>query len=184
MTDPHDVDSASSGPNAIAPRKRGGPPTLYSDDLVAKIADLYASGMSLRKIAAMDGMPGYMTLFEWRERHDAFRTALARARVAKAETLVEDAGELLDAVDPDSGNGSARVSKAREQAAYRRWMASCLDRDTYGERSRVEVDARVQVVAAFVDLQAPPGGVRADLEGEGATLPHVVAPDGADGASV
>lgn len=165
----------------MEPRKPGRP-SVYTPELADLIAQHYAQGMPIQAIAALEGMPDRATILRWKaEDRGGFATTLARAREERADALVAQGLRILDEVDPDEGNGSARVSKAREQSGYRRWMASCLDRDTYGERARVEVDARVQVVAAFVDLQTA-GQAATAADAEVTVLPHVVAPDGAQGA--
>lgn len=67
-----------------------------------------------------------------------------------ADHLADQCIPLVDGVDPDSEHGSARVSKAREQVGVRRWLAGCLDRDTYGDRPpQVNVQVNPTVVTAF-----------------------------------
>jgi hypothetical protein len=81
---------------------------------------------------------------------------------------------IIDSVDPDSDFGGHRVSKAREQVGLRRWLAGCLDRDTYGERPpqvNVQVNASL---AAFSDLK--PRAPEVDMDAD--APPRVEAPDG------
>lgn len=121
---------------------------VWSEDVGRKIIEHHAAGMALYKIANLPGMPSVVTMYEWKQRHAEWATALAGARWARAERLSE---EGLTKVDDCDGDSSSQVTKAREQAAYRRWLAGCLDRDTYGDKQQLDVKAQVAIVACFVD---------------------------------
>lgn len=143
------VPLATETEQTTSPLAKIGRPSIYTDDLAVRILDLYANGASLRTISEMDGMPGYRTIFDWRRDRESFRTALAHAREAKAESLTDDGLRLIDGCDGDS---SSQVTKAREQAAYRRWLAACLDRATYGDALKVDADVKVAALVAFAPL--------------------------------
>lgn len=155
----------------------GGRPTLYTDALGQRIADLYAEGLDFRAIGALDGMPDQATLWRWRRDRESFAGILARAREARAEALVGQGLALVDGVKANHRNGAARVSKAREQANYRRWMAGCLDRETWGERTKLDVTGQIGVLTAFVDMAQRARGAPTTPE----ALPPVNVPDTAYG---
>ena len=169
-----------------APHRPGkGLQTDYTPEQGAKILALFAQGTPMREIAEQVGIT-MSTLYKWAGM-PILSEPLARARGRRAAALVEEARGILDAVDPDKGNGNARVSLARERAAYRRWVASCLDRETWGERSQVDVRASVVQITAFADVattRPTEASVAAEL------LPHVVTPgagledDGAESPSM
>jgi hypothetical protein len=54
---------------------------------------------------------------------------LAQAKKACAEALVEESLEILDEADADRDS----LAKAKEQANHRRWMASRMDREAFGD---------------------------------------------------
>lgn len=117
-----------------------GRPTTYTADLAERIATLYAEGRSWREVAAMPGMPAWATIHGWMEDHEGFRHALARARRSKADEAAHEAGRVLEACDVDrepTKTASARVTLASARSNYLRWLAGCLDRDTYGDRPPV-----------------------------------------------
>ena len=140
---------------AITPYRHGqtfGRPSTYDPATAAFVVDLYAQGRSLRDIAPLVHMT-HVGLIGWRHAHQDFATALAHAREAKAEVMTEDGLALLDAVDCDVGHGigSARVSKASQQANYRLALARCLDPGTFGDKMRVDGALAVGVLVAFAD---------------------------------
>lgn len=122
------------------------PYALYSVETARSVIDAYASGRALRDIANMPGMPCRMTIRAWERERPDFCTALAHAREAKAEVMAEDGLAIVDACD---GTSSSQVQKAREQGAYRRWLAGCLDPGTYGDKSNVSVQVQGALVLGF-----------------------------------
>ena len=140
--EPHAASGAGSG--LLEPY------ATFSPDQARKVVQAYSTGKSLRRIAKMPGMPCRMTIRAWERERPDFCTALAYARANKAEFHAERGPERLARVDPDSPFGSARVSLAKEQAAYDRWLAGCLDPATYAPAA-----ASVQVaVVTKIDLGA------------------------------
>lgn len=129
-----------------------GKAVVWSEDVANRVLELVAGGMPLYRVPSVEGMPSIPTLYEWRadpERAE-WAKALAHARASRADRLADEGLSIVDSVDPDSPFGSARVSRSREQANYRRWLAGCLDRETYGERPpTVAVQVNSQVAVAF-----------------------------------
>ena len=144
------------------------PYVRYSEDIGKAVAAKYASGSSLRAIGATDGMPDYVTIWRWKNEHPEFATILACARAQRAEGLADEGLTIVDACGTEAGE----VGKAREQGNYRRWLAGCLDRDTYGERPAVAISVGA-VLVAFADMAKP---VVLDAHDDDA-LPPVVPPD-------
>ena len=64
------------------------------------------------------------------------------AKKASADALVETGLEIID--DTSAGESTARVQLARARAEYRRWLASCRNRDEYGERAGPTVQVSIQ----------------------------------------
>lgn len=144
----------------VDPPKTLAPRVTWSVEVGDRIAALYADGKSLRDIGQMDGMPDYVTLWRWKAEHPEFATVLAHARTAKAEVLATEGCELVDEpldLSLDGKIASAGVTRANNRANYRKWLAGCLDRETYGERPAVEVKIG-EVSMAFARLSSPSAG--------------------------
>lgn len=136
------------GSTVVAPPDPG-VPIVWSEEAGQRVLALAASGVPIYKIEAFPGMPNAQTIYEWRERRPEWAAALARARAVRAERLADEGLGLIDACDGDS---SSQVTKAREQGAYRRWLAGCLDRATYGDAVQVAATVDVRAVVAFAGL--------------------------------
>jgi hypothetical protein len=68
----------------------------------------------------------------WINQTEERKEAVLRARKLKAEKLVEDALDIADSADECSVGG---INKARLQVETRKWMASKLNPDDYGDKS-------------------------------------------------
>lgn len=129
-----------------------GRPSKRTPEVERAILAGVASGRFLRDVCQDPGMPNEDTWYGWMEQDPALSGAYARARARGAAPLVADGMKILDDCDDSD---AARVSKARERAHYRRWLAGCYDRATYGDRKGVELsgpDGGVVRVESLVDL--------------------------------
>ena len=136
-----------------------GVPVVWSEEVGAKVIALVTSGVPLYRVEGHPGMPNVQTLYEWRATKPEWAVALARARASRADRLADEGLGLVDGVDPDSSFGSARVSKAREQANYRRWLAGALDPDTYADKGAnvtVNVGTKIELGAILPDRPTQP----------------------------
>jgi hypothetical protein len=101
----------------------------------------------------------------------AFRGAYARARTRGASGLIADGMKILDEADDSE---APRVAKARERAAYRRWLAGCYDRSTFGEKQGVEVsgpDGGPVQVQTIVDIVKAAAARRAERKASSGSTP-------------
>jgi hypothetical protein len=73
----------------------------------------------------------------WINHTDERRDAVLKARKLKAEKLAEEALEIADEADETSNSG---VNKARLQVDTRKWMASKLDPENYGDTAKTQVN--------------------------------------------
>jgi hypothetical protein len=77
---------------------------------------------------------------------------LEAAREAQADTLVKDAGEILDEVATRTAPSTADVALAKERSKYRTWVASKIDRATYGDTpAQVNVGVALDVGKLHLD---------------------------------
>jgi hypothetical protein len=114
---------------------------LYSEALKETILDHYIQGTSIRKIAALPGMPSYGTLLRWVQHHDGFRAALADAAKARA---LHFADEALDEAMGALGKDDAPAARLKFEAL--RWRAETEDPMKYGKRTTVAGDPDRPVV--------------------------------------
>lgn len=114
-------------------------------------------------------MPSWEALYAWSAGRDpgaapGFMEAYAHANKCRADVIARDkVRECVEApLDTrfDGKLASAGVQRETQRANYYRWLAGCLDRDTYGERPP---QVNVQVNPAFVTVC---GGMAGKVEGE------------------
>lgn len=144
---------------------------VWSEEIAARIVDEVARGTPIYRLPSLPGMPSIPTIYEWKEKRPEWANTLARARASRAERLAD---EGLDIVDGCDGDSSSQVGKAREQSNYRRWLAGCLDRATYGEAVKIDATVACATVLILADMAPKPRVL--DAGGVDDELTHVEAP--------
>lgn len=136
-----------------APKARMGRPSIYSQEIAAKICSEIANGHSLKKILQEPGMPGMATVFQWLAAKPDFAELYARAREEQAEVhadaIVAIADETPDVEEVRDRDGnvvdvklhSAYVQWQKNRIDARKWVASKLKPKKYGDRVQVAGDA-------------------------------------------
>jgi len=116
-----------------------------------------AAGERIKDIMADYGLSRTM-FYQWVHANPEREQAYVIAQRLKAETLVEEAQDILDGQDTldDDGNPvpvltSAEVKVRQDRARFRQWLASKLDRETYGEQPAVQVGVTVNAGADHLD---------------------------------
>ena len=117
-------------------RKRGRP-TGYTPKLGQSICERLVSGESLTSICAAEGMPKRTTVIGWQGQHDGFSTAYARARIAYADAIFDEALEIADDTSGDRTTKASRKDGKEVQT---------VDHENI-QRSRLRVDTRLRVAA-------------------------------------
>ena len=105
------------------------------------------------------GLPPVSTFYEWLAEDPQLSEACARARKLRASHLVNEALDIVDADPPKLANGAidgGAVRHAESRAKQRQWMASKLDRATYGEQ--VQVDMQLHGAIDIVSVLAEARG--------------------------
>ncbi len=82
------------GTTKTAKAKKTGRPTKYTLDLAEGILERLSSGESLTSICAAEEMPKRTTVVGWQGQHDEFATSYARARIAYADAIFDEAIEI------------------------------------------------------------------------------------------
>lgn len=130
---------------ALAPKPKRRGPRDYDPDIAYDIAERVADGEDLHKICKEDGMPGYGTVYRWRNRDPQFRELLDEAREANADRIAKEIIEIADDADKDfvsveKDDGTFVVQEYKESIARtkvrieaRKWYAAKLSPRRYGE---------------------------------------------------
>lgn len=118
-----------------AKTKKTGRPSRYTLDLAQSICERLSGGESLTSICVAAGMPKRTTVVGWQGQHDGFSTAYARARIAYADAIFDEAMEIAD---DSSGDWTTKVVRGEEVRA--------VEHENI-QRSRLRVDTRLRVAA-------------------------------------
>lgn len=143
--------------------KPNGRPTLYSEELAARICQELASGKSLRTVCAVEEMPNMSTIFLWIAKHDEFSKQYARATEERAEAYVEEIFEIADDARNDfmedqylkgktpgyQLNGE-NIQRSKLRVDTRKWYASKVKPKKYGEK--LDIKAESEITHKFEDL--------------------------------
>ena len=123
-------------------------PTIFNDELAAKILEQYAEGNSLSDICRQDEMPDRVTLWRWRNENKSFATALAYAREANAESIEDEISSIEKKVLTEQVNPQA----ANVVLSSKRWRARVLHPKRYGDKAEVEHSGNVGLTVNVVRL--------------------------------
>ena len=105
------------------------------------ILDRIASGETIKAIAKTYGFKSRRPVYDWLHENPEREKAWAIAKHQSADSLVEDALEILD--DPHSAITSSTATMAGQRANFRRYLAGVRDRDQYGEKAGIEVNLNI-----------------------------------------
>lgn len=68
----------------------------YTQKIADEICERIAQGEPLRQICRDEGMPGWVTVYEWLKKHDDFAERFARARELGYDAIAEEALEIAN----------------------------------------------------------------------------------------
>ena len=152
---------------------------MYSEELAQEICRHIADCVSLRTIAAMEGMPTAATIMSWLAdgSKPEFLEQYARAREAQADKMAEDILTIADeecttvradkhGTKDDDGAGNTAVvfdatavARNKLRVDARRWLASKMAPKKYGDKVQAELTGAgggaIQV-ASTVTFVLPP----------------------------
>ena len=172
--------TAGKGAGSVAPGKQQRKPkTEYTVELASQICDHIASGLPLRAIAAMPGMPALSTMMVWLDgRHAEFTEQYARAREAQADKMAEEILSIADeectmvradkhGSKDDDGSGNTEVlfdatavARNRLRVDARKWLASKMAPKKYGDKIQAEHSGPnggvIQVASTVTFVRATP----------------------------
>lgn len=136
-----------------------GRPTKHSKELANQICDHIASGLSLRRIAELPGMPNKSTIIKWAiEDVNGFSDQYANARRIQAESLADEIFDIADdgtndwveKQDDNGGTGDSilnheHMQRSRLRVDTRKWYLSKVLPKVYGDKQQVEHSGGVTV---------------------------------------
>ena len=147
-----------SDEDADAPRPVGRP-TLYSQELAAKICERMVNGESLRAICRDESMPCASTISLWRAQHAEFSAQYAIAQETRAELGFDDIQEVADdgrndwmaTNDPENpgyrANGE-HIQRSRLRVDTMKWRLARMNPKRYGERTTIAGDPEAPLLPA------------------------------------
>lgn len=129
----------------VAPKV--GRPTNYTQELADEICAYIAEGYTLRRLCAMEGMPGIRTFFTWLRVHEEFAQQYARAKEESCDALFEEmlaiAEETPDVVSKThfkKCNAAVQAQRLRVDAI--KWQLSKIKPKKYSEKQQHEVSGK------------------------------------------
>jgi hypothetical protein len=137
-----------------------GMPSTFTTDMADQICMKLVSGMSLRKICDLDGMPSTFTVLKWLEKYPEFATQYAHARELQADAYFD---EIRDTIDQDPGMvevttqfsshshvDSGEVQHRKLKVDALKWMAAKLRPKKYGESTTLQAEVNHQHYVAHI----------------------------------
>ena len=109
-------------------------PTIYTEALANEICARIADGETLKRICRDEHMPCTRTVHRWLAEHEEFCRSHARARLVRAQSLVDEIVEIrrkieIGEIDPHAG---------RTIINSLQWQASKENTKLYGDKLEVE----------------------------------------------
>lgn len=125
-----------------------GRPTLYNEELAAKICERIIEGESLVTICKDEDFPALGTIFRWLGEEDKteFRDNYARAKEQQADTMAE---KMMAVAEDETQD----VQRSRLIVDTYKWQASKLKPKKYSERLDVKAEGSFTVIIGDEDAK-------------------------------
>jgi hypothetical protein len=108
-------------------------PDVNEDWVADALAERLVAGESMRQICADEDMPSQTSVYQRMARDEEFRSAIARAREAQQDAIIDSTVDLADAATPET------VNLVRLQIWARQWRAGKVAPKKYGDKVTQEV---------------------------------------------
>ena len=134
--------------------KKIGRPTIYTLKLAAELCFHLSTGLSLRTVCKMNGMPDGTTVFRWLQDDEEFRKQYARAKQEAADALAEEIIDISDEADSVIRKGAEKKSSAyaanqRLRVDTRKWIMAKMKPKKYGEKLDLTSDGKALPVPIY-----------------------------------
>ncbi len=128
-------------------------PYSYKQPIADEICDRISNGESLRSVCRDPRMPCTSTVCKWLSLNEGFAQQYAKARLAQADALFDEALDIADNAsndwmernDPDNKgyaiNGEA-YQRSRLRIDTRKWVAGKLNPKKYGDKVLNEITGK------------------------------------------
>ena len=126
----------------------------YSEEKARRICARMSAGETLTKICSDVDMPHRDTVYAWMDGRPSFSDDYARARERMADAHFD--GLIAEGDDLPSDATPAQVQAARLRVDTRKWTASRLKPNAYGDRINVDTKVTVTGHEAALDQLAGP----------------------------
>lgn len=103
------------------------------------------------------GLPSASTIARWLEDRPDWAAEVARARKLRAEFLIAEANNLVDAEPErkqDGGLDPAHVRWTEQRINQRKWVASRLDRAAWGDQVQVDMNVHGNIDISSILAEA------------------------------
>ncbi len=116
-------------------------PSKYNQSLGEEILSRYSNGETLTHICKDDDMPKRNTVYRWRLSYPEFGEAYLLAQEQHTDALIDEAGQIVDT--------ELNPQLAKVRADHRRWLASRLNRQKYGDKLEVSHSVSIDIAPAL-----------------------------------
>lgn len=110
-----------------------GRPSIFTEELAARICERLAMGESLRQLCRDADMPDFSTVKRWLGKNDEFRAQYARAREDQADYMADEAIDAAREADKDN------AAAVRVHLDAIKWLAGKLSPKKYGDKQTHEI---------------------------------------------
>jgi hypothetical protein len=110
-----------------------GRPSIFTEELAARICERLALGESLNRICKNEDMPGLRTVHDWLASNSEFAAQYTRAREIQADTLADSAVDRAMMADKDD----APAAKVFLDSV--KWFSGVVSPRKYTPKQQVEV---------------------------------------------
>lgn len=123
--------------------EKPGPSSNFKKELWEQAMGLIASGWTVQKVCDIEGMPSMARFFVWISKDPELRAQYELAKQAQLEGEMDKLLELTDSLTEGGTPDPADVNYLRLRVDTRKWAASKLLPNKYGDRSRQDVTVTV-----------------------------------------
>ena len=110
-------------------------PTKKTPEVIQRLLDGIADGVTLRALCREDGMPNWRTVYDWIEADAELAAQVARARELGFDAIAEDVFDIADGTRAISEH--VQLSKMRIDTRLK--LLACWNPKKYGSKATVDV---------------------------------------------
>ncbi len=120
-------------------------PSKFTELIAEEILSRYADGETLSDICKDKNMPKRNTVYRWRSDYPDFGEAYTLALEQHVDALVDEAGQIVDT--------ELNPQLAKVRADHRRWLASRLNRNKYGDKIEINQNVTLDIAPQLIEAQ-------------------------------